>query len=240
MTTSKARRWRGAKRGSSVAPGLRAALAAVLATGALAPSSAWAQERAGPEAGRELSPSRGNLGAFTGVLAPLNDLTSDPSSFGTSQSVSPVLGVDAAFWPGRGSFGLGLQGLFAPGDLQVEATDFPGAIPDDLGDARYLAATATLLYRLRLSGARGRVEPYFGVGGGVRRLTVDPIAEPEVEDSTDPLGTLVAGTWVWFSHRLAIRFEVRDHLLDFESPTTGESRIQNDVSVTVGLGTRIR
>lgn len=212
---------------------------AALSTATLWPSAATAQE-AGAGRGRGLGPSRADLGIFTGVLAPLNDLTSDPASFGTSVTVSPLLGANASFWFGGGRVGLGLQGLFGPGELKVEPTEFQGAIPDDLGNATYLAGTATLLYRLRLSGARGRVEPYFGIGAGVRHLSVETIAEPEVEDVTDPLGTLAAGSHVWFSRRLAIRFEVRDHLSAFESPTTGDSRLQNDMTVTVGLGTRIR
>lgn len=215
-------------------------LAAVALAAPLMATPAAAQPTAGMGAEQGLTLSRANLGIFTGLLAPLNDLTSDPGSFGTAVSVSPVVGADAAFWFGKGRFGLGLQALFGPADLKAEPTEFQGAIPDDLGKAHYLAGTASLLYRLQLPGARGRVEPYFGIGAGVRRLSVEAIAEPEVEDVTDPIGTLAAGTQVWFSHRLAIRFEVRDHLSDFESPTTGESRLQNDVMVTVGLGTRIR
>lgn len=233
-------RWRRASdRASSWARALPGGLA--VAAMLVAAPATRAQEATGPGAEeRAPTPPRAVIGVFTGVLAPLNDLTSDPGSFGTAITVSPTFGVDAAFWPGRGSFGLGLQGLLAPGDLQVKATEFQGAVPEELGNAHYFAGSATLLYRLRLADAQERVEPYFGVGAGLRHLSVEAVAEPEVEDVTDPMGTLAAGTRVWFSRRLAIRFEVRDHLLAFESPTTGESRIQNDISVTVGLGTRIR
>lgn len=216
-----------------------AGLAALLVLGI--PSGARAQESGSPlEEERGLAASRANLGLFVGALSPLNDLTTDPASFGTSIAVSPVLGADASFWLGAGRLGIGLQTLFGPGELQVEATEFQGAIPDDLGDADAYAGTVTLLYRLLLSGAQGRIEPYFGLGAGVRHLAVDAIAEPEVEDSTDPLGTIAAGAHVWFARRLAIRFELRDHLLSFESPTTGDSRLQNDIAVTVGVATRIR
>lgn len=219
----------------------RAATALLAAAALVVPSGAGAQQEGlGLDAERTLESSGANLGVFLGALSPLNDLTSDPSSFGTSVAVSPVFGADAAFWPGAGRLGLGLQAFYAPGQLQVEATEFQGAIPNDLGNANAFVGTATLLYRLQLSGARGRLEPYFGVGAGLRRLGVDAIAEPEVEDSTDPLGAIAAGAQVWFARRLAIRFEVRDHLLSFESPTTGESRLQNDISITVGLSTRIR
>lgn len=230
---------RGARFGrSGRAPGrIAAGLAALLVLGI--PSGAGAQEGR-PLDEHGLVGSRANLGLFVGALSPLNDLTSDPASFGTSIAVSPVFGTDASFWLGAGRLGLGLQGFFGPGELQVEPTEFQGAIPDDLGDADAFVGTATLLYRVQLPGAQGRIEPYFGLGAGLRHLAVDPIAEPEVEDSTDPLGTIAAGAHVWFARRLAIRFELRDHLLSFESPTTGDSRLQNDVSVTVGVATRIR
>lgn len=213
--------------------GLAAALAGAWLVG---PAAAGAQE---PEAGGPPHP-RASVALSTGVLAPLNDLTADPASFGTAVTVSPVIGADLAVWPGGGKLGLGLQGIFAPGDLLVRPSEFQGAVPEDLGNAAYLAGTASVLYRLRLAGARGRLEPYFGVGGGFRHLAVQPIAAPEVEDVTDVLGTLAAGTWVWISHRLAVRFEARDHLLVFDSPTTGASRLQNDVLVTVGFGARLR
>lgn len=228
--------WRGAGR-IGRGRGARAVGPAILGL-LLASATVRAQAPGGER--RDDPPSRASLTAFAGFLAPLADLTADPNSFGTAVTSAPAFGADAAFWLGGSRFGIGVQGMYAPADLLLRPTDFQGAVPTDLGKADYLAATLSLLYRLRLSGAAAGVEPYFGLGGGIRHLSVEAIAEPEVEDVTDPVGTLAAGTLVWVSRSLAIRFEVRDFASSFRSPTTGGSRLQNDVIVTVGLGTRIR
>lgn len=203
-------------------------------------SAAAAQAPMGDEGDDGLPPARAAVGIFAGSLSPLNDLTEDPASFGTFVSVAPALGAELTLWPRGGRIGVELQGVFAPGELKLRATEFQGAVPDDLGNSYYWAGSATVLYRLRPAGVRGRVEPYFGIGAGLRHLAVEAIASPEVEDATDPLATVAAGTDVWFSRGLAIRFEVRDHLLSFESPTAGDSKLQNDVLVTVGATVRLR
>ncbi|MFQ5678482.1 MAG: hypothetical protein ACE5HP_03395 [Gemmatimonadota bacterium] len=209
------------------------AAAALLAAGSPAAAQERAADRFGP-------PARTTLTLFGAVLTPLNNITADASSFGTAVSSSGAVGGDATFWFGTGHLGLGFQGAYAPADLEVKPTEFQGAVPSDLGGADYVAATATLMYRLLPAGAAAAVEPYFGLGGGVRRLSVQAIASPEVEDVTDPVGSVAAGAKVWFSRRFAIHFEVRDIVSSFEAPTTGASRLQNDVLISVGLGTRLR
>lgn len=239
------RRPRGARERATAREGRRGpsrlAAAGLAAAGLAALASAAAGQQPVRDGGDgAFRPSGATVGVFAGTLSPLNDLTEDPASFGTFVSVSPAFGAELTLWPRGGRWGVELQGLFAPGQLKLRPTEFQGAVPDDLGDSYYWAGSVAVLHRLRPAGVRGRVEPYFGIGAGLRHLAVEAVASPEVDDATDPLATVAAGTDVWFSRGFAIRFELRDHLLSFESPTAGDSKLQNDVLVTVGVTARLR
>lgn len=220
---------------------VRAGLAGALFLAAAFPAGLLGQ--AGREAGtppEEVgTPASAYVTAFAGLLAPLNDLTADPTSFGTAVTSSVALGVEAAFWLGR-RWGVGLQGVYAPADLSLKPSpEFQGVVPENLGGADYLAGGVSVLHRFSFAGPATVIEPYFGAGLGVRRLSVDPIAQPEVEDRTGVAGTLTGGAFVPISRVWAVRLEVRDWVSSFESPTTTESRLQNDIAVTVGLGAAI-
>lgn len=179
------------------------------------------------------------VSVFGGVLAPLGDLTSDPNSFATVVTAAPSAGAEAVFWLGSG-LGFGAQGIWAPADLEIQPTDFEGAVPTELGHATWLAATANLMWRLRLSGAAEMVQPFFALGAGLRRLDVSAQAAPEVEDSTDPLVSFGGGAHVRVGRQWRVRFELRDHVSSFSSGTTDDSRIQNDVAISVGAAYRLR
>lgn len=220
---------------------MRRGAAVLLALGLLAAGRLGAQEFPPPidvEA-PGASPARAYMTAFVGVLTPLSDLTEDPATFGTAITASGLVGGDVTMWLGR-RWGVAVQGVFGPADLQVRATEFQGAVPDDLGEAEVLAGTASVVYRLVPGGAASLLEPYFAAGGGVRRLTVEAIAAPEVEDATDPAATVAAGAYARVSDALAFRIEVRDLISSFQSPATGEARLQNDLWVTVGLAAALR
>lgn len=193
-----------------------------------AAASGQAPSPAGP--GPEFSVS-------AGVLAPLAELTSDPASFATE--VSSAVGVTgtAGYWLGSG-FGIAVHGSWAPARLNIQQTQFTGPIPDDLGDADYLVGTLDLLYRIRPGGPASIVEPFVGLGGGIRRLSVDPIASPEVEDATDPAATVTAGAHAHLWPGVALRLAVRDLVSRFESPLDGTTRVQNDIVVGVGMSFR--
>lgn len=212
-----------------------AALAAILvALGTLPwlPAAAPAQD-VPPESGR--TGDRVEATAFAGVLAPLSRLTADPETFETEVSSSALFGGELAWWPRR-RLGLVAQGAWAPAELGLIPTDFTGALPDDLGDADYWAASLEARYRLPVPPEVDVVRPYVALGGGLRRLDVQPIASPEVTDATDPMATAAAGARVRVAPDAAIRFELRDRVTRFESPTGGDDRWQNDLAVTVGLG----
>ncbi|MFQ5689776.1 MAG: hypothetical protein ACE5HQ_05840 [Gemmatimonadota bacterium] len=184
-------------------------------------------------------PSRIDLVVFGGALTPLSDLTKDENSFGTVITAAASLGAEGTYWFENG-FGVAVQALYAPADLRITPTSFQGAVPPDLGSADYIAAAASLRYRLRLEGVAEIVQPYFGLGAGIRHLSVDAIASPEVDDVTDPVATAAAGAFVTVSRLFKFRFELRDWVSSFDTPTNGDSRIQNDISVTIGVGVKLR
>ena len=200
-------------------------LAAVLAAGVPEPADGQPAHPNGPE-----------ISVSGGVLAPLSLLSTSDISFSTEVSSSAAVAGGVTWW--LGAVGLAARGAWAPARLSLRPTGIGGAVPDDLGDADYLAGTVDLVYRLRPPGAAAMVEPFLAVGGGVRRLELDAVASPEVRSSTDPVGTVAAGARVDLWLPVALRFEVRDHLSRFDATETGDSKLQNDILITVGLSVR--
>lgn len=214
---------------------LAAAAALLLSPGtarAQAVSDAGAEPDSRPPAGPRMEAT-----AFAGVLAPLSRLTTDPETFETEISSSALFGAEGTWWPRR-RLGVAVQGVWAPAQLSLIPTDFTGALPSDLGDADYLAASAEVRYRVALPPEVSMVRPYLALGGGVRRLEVQAIASPEVTDATDPMATAAAGAHVRLAGRFELRVELRDRVTIYGSPTGGEDRVQNDLGVSVGLAVR--
>ncbi len=171
---------------------------------------------------------------YFGILAPLANLTEDAESFGTKVSLSVTFGGEVAYFLPSG-LGFGVQGLFAPADLAVEATDFPGAIPAEIGDANWFVLSGNLMYRLDLKGPAGVVEPFVVVGAGIRRLGLEAIASDQATTSTDFAGNFGAGAFVFVSKSIAFRVEARDYISSFTSEVSGTSRVQHDVVILTGI-----
>lgn len=192
-------------------------------------SPTTADAQASPGSGPEVRIS-------AGVFAPLSLLSTSDVSFSTEVSSTAALGGGVTWW--LGALGISARGVWAPAQLSLRPTGIGGAVPDDLGDAEYLAGSVDLVYRLRFPGPASLVEPFVALGAGLRRLELDPVASPEVRSATDPLGTVAAGARVDLWPPVAIRFEVRDHVSQFDATETGASELQNDILVTVGLSVR--
>jgi len=213
-------------------------LATLLAAIALGPTPLRGQatgeeEEAAREGGFELT-------GQVGLITPVSNLTEDVNAFDTSLKVGLAYSLDGTYWTSR-KFGLGFAGLYSPAELQTVASGFQGAVPNDLGNADYFAGIVNAVYRFRGTGSGAGAEPYIAAGGGVRRLSVDAIASPQVESSTDPVGTLAGGIRVEdIGFGLLMKVEIRDFISSFESPATGSSKLQHDFAITFGLGTRIR
>jgi len=215
-------------------------LAAALSIAPLLPAPASGQQGGGDaaELRREGRPDDGGLEVvgFAGFFTPLATLSDDPGSFATEMSSAGAFGGGAGWW--FGPIGVIGEFLYVPGDLTVRPSEFGGPIPNDLGDADYLAGTVNVAYRLRLPGPASVVEPYFALGGGLRDLSFDPIAQRDVSDATDPVGSVAAGTSTRIFEGGLLRFQIRDLISTFEAPGEGSSTIQNDIVVSIGFAYR--
>lgn len=222
---------------------MRHVAAAVLAFGLLTwfvpPPALDAQQQTQRPVPDLVEPSVVDVSILVGVLTPLGDLTSDPQSFGTAMSTSAALGGALTWWL-QPRWGFEVEATYAPADLRLKPSEFPGVVPDELGDARWFTGTVNLVYRLPQRGSAAVAEPYASVGAGVRHLSVDRIAAPEVEDATDPMVAVAAGLTVRMASRVSLRAELRNRISSYESPRTGDSRLQNDLGIAVGVRARLR
>lgn len=185
------------------------------------------------------APTGLEIGAFVGWVSPLSNLTENPDAeFATVVNPYVAFGAEAVYWFSH-TLGIGAFGLFAPSELQATQALDPTA-PTDLGGANYITAVANVVYRIPVSGTASPVRPYFALGGGIRHLDLDEAQATEAASSTDPVATLAAGVRIPFSAGIALWSELRDVASYYESPITGDSKLQNDIAITVGVGTRIR
>ncbi|MCG8467744.1 MAG: hypothetical protein MJB57_05965 [Gemmatimonadetes bacterium] len=173
---------------------------------------------------------------LVGLIQPIANLTENLGSFGTVIDPDVSFSFDAVGWLSS-NVGLSLLGTYSNPDLTALATEFTGAIPDDLGSVDYATAILNLVLRIRGSGSASSLEPYFAIGGGVRHVGVDPIAAPEAEDSTDPAASIAAGIRVPIGGSTWVRAELRDVASFYESPQTGDTILQNDIVIYFGWGT---
>lgn len=196
----------------------------------------WA-ERLPAQDTRDLDPSRGaELSVSATILTPVAELTSSPA-FTTEVSTAIGATGTVTYWFTR-HLGVMAQGTWAPAELNVRPSEFTGPIPRGLGDVEYLAGTGAVAYRLVLPAPLAALEPYFGLGGGARHLSVEPQASPDAEDATDPVGTVIAGASTRVGGSVALRLELRDLVSRYESPLDGRTRLQNDILVSVGVAVR--
>lgn len=191
------------------------------------------------EADEELAgPTGFQIGAFVGWVSPLSNLTENPDAFATVVNPYVAFGGEAVYWL-TSTFGIGAFGLFAPSQLRATQLQDPTASVD-LGNANYITAVVNAVYQIPVSGTATPVRPYFALGAGIRRLDLDETQATEAGSSTDPVATLAAGVRIPFSAGIALWTELRDFASYYESPITGDSKLQNDIAITVGVGTRIR
>lgn len=220
-------------------------LALALALAAVAGPVALAAQETGVGDGALRGPAT-EIGITVGAVAPLGTLArvEQGASLGLSSSFAAAAGVTR--WL-DGRWGLAADGLWATGgpDVTRAPEDGPGSPgsgggEDDQADdagATYLTGTARVLYRLpSLSGV---VEPQFGMGLGIRHLTMDETGRFASVSETDPAAVLSGAVRSPISGRASLTVELRDVLSFAGGGATREGgSLQNDVIVLVGMSVR--
>lgn len=212
----------------------RAAVVSALAAALLLAAPPLRAQAPAPEGGPALGPVVSLSGS---VLTPLTPLTESDVSFDTELSSSAGASATLTWWL-TDRVGVAGRGTWAPAKLNLRGVPPGAAVPDDLGDADYLAATVEGHYRFPLRGAASMLEPFVAVGGGVRDLSLDPVAAPEARSATDLVLTAAGGTSVRVWERTSLRLEVRDLVSEFDAGEGGRGTWQHDVLVSVGLSYR--
>lgn len=165
-----------------------------------------------------------------GVLAPASTLVDGSGVTGGELELSEAFAVGGGIGvllPG--GFSVEGQALFSPGtDLE------PSGGGDAVTDADFLAATANIVYRLPTP----LLQPYFGAGGGLKRVSFDDPTVLGTDSETDFTGSLLLGTYVKLIPGWTIRVEARDYLSSFTDPRTDESEFQNDLAFLAGVSYR--
>ncbi|MGD8866981.1 MAG: hypothetical protein PVI01_05115 [Gemmatimonadales bacterium] len=177
-----------------------------------------------------------------GLLTPLGNLTADQQASDVTEitpglrlSTGVVLAGSATLFLNP-KLGLAIHGSWAGAEVDQKALPDGGSGDQRLGDADYVTATVNVVYRL-LERPIGALDPYISAGAGVRHISFS-FEDPQIEDATDPMVTLAAGMRAFLLGRIHWTLDVRDAISMFEA-TDGESRLQNDLLVTVGFGARL-
>lgn len=176
------------------------------------------------------------FGGFVGVLQPLANLTENPATYGTTIPPDLLMGGEVMWWASP-VIGIGVMGLYSPATLDPVGLGSFGQRFDRLGELEYMSGMAQLTFRLRSSGSTSLIEPYASLGAGLRRVRFVGQAVPEIS-ATDPAASLGLGLRVALLPSVWLRVEARDMASFYVSQATDESRLQNDVVITLGLGYR--
>lgn len=201
-----------------------------LAAAVFAPTLALLALAAAPDAAAgQASPIHLEFGVHGGVLSPQGELTDGSGVEGGELALTESFAVG-------GHVGVQLLGgLTVEGAVSTApSTEVEGSSGEVTG-ASFLAATGHLVFRLPLP----LLEPFLGVGGGVRRLSFDDESTFGTASESDVAGSLLVGTYVTAVPGWRVRLEARDVISGFEDPRSGDSSFQNDLLFLAGLSWRV-
>jgi outer membrane beta-barrel protein len=202
------------------------------------PSSAQAQRTGSDDGAGSLQ-----LTGYIGLLTPLSRLADQGDTLSLEFSTKASFAAEIDYWF-SGSFGLSVVGGYSRPDLTVQAiiTDAPpGTLPTPIkvGRADYWAGTANLMWRPILGGSATVLTPYFAVGAGVSRLSYPSGGFIELSGETRFVGTVAGGAHVEMSGPVYLRLDVRDYVSTFDTEPIRESKLQNDLTVSIGIGVEL-
>ncbi len=184
----------------------------------------------GQEAGSGLE-----LTGYIGAVLPLSQLANQGDTITAELSTKAVFGASLDYWF-SGSWGVQAMAGYAQPDLTVSTVDPVSGFPlaTSVGTVDFLHAEATVQYRPSLPGAAAILLPYFGIGAGIRSLSFPDGSG--FADSDDVTLILNAGSHIKLSERVHLRLDFRDLVSSFDSEGLDESKTQNEILLSVGLG----
>jgi hypothetical protein len=214
--------------------GYRAAVLALLLT--LLPSITSAQTMVG-------------LSAFGGIYLPTSDVfdgvvpvdTLGPSSLKFKQKTGWTAGARVGVWPSS-RIGIEAEAAYVSSDLEGDFIISAGGrlVPfSGTESGSIFLGSLNFVYAL----IRPPLEPLaITVSGGVGIVSRGGEAWKNLEDTSDIAGVLGLGLKYGIGRALWLRFDLRDYISSFEEKNLsavsiqgGESKLQNDLLIVVGL-----
>jgi opacity protein-like surface antigen len=172
---------------------------------------------------------------YVGLLTPLSKLADSGDTLSAEFSTKVAVAAELDYW--FGSFGIGLQGSFSDPKLTlqiVENEGFPTSVP--LGDADLWRTAVNFMWRPTLGGSAVVARPYFGAGPGVVWVMYPENEDFTIEDETRFAISLVGGAQVEVRSGWFVRLDVRDYISKLDTEPFADTKTQNDLTITFGIG----
>lgn len=185
--------------------------------------------------GEQESASGFEVVGYVGVLTPLAKLADSGDTLSAEFSTKIAVAAEVDYW--FGSFGVGLQGSFSDPKLTLQIAEqegFPVSVP--LGDADIWRTSLNFMWRPTLGGSSAIARPYFGAGPAVLWVMYPQSEDFTIEDETRLGISLVGGMEVNLRSGWFVRMDVRDYISKLDTEPFDQTKVQNDLTVTFGIG----
>ena len=195
------------------------------------PSAATAQS-----ADEEPSATGFELTGYVGAFLPLAKLAESGDSLTAEFSTKVAFGLGLDYW--FGNFGIQVQGNYSNPSLTLQIIEDAGSFPLSvkLGNTDVWMAAANVLWRPQLTGPASTVRPYFGAGPAVVKVMYPQDGEFNIQDETRFAISLVGGAQVELSKGWFVRLDVRDYISKLDTEPFAETKTQNDLVTSIGVG----
>ena len=184
----------------------------------------------------EPSPNGFELTGYVGAYLPLAKLAESGDSLTAEFSTKVAFGLGLDYW--FGNFGIQLQGNYSNPELTLQIIEDAGSFPIavQLGAADVWMAAANVLWRPQLTGPAAVVRPYFGAGPAMVKIMYPKDGEFDIQDETRLAISVVGGAQVELSKGWFVRLDVRDYISKLDTEPFANTKTQNDLVTSIGVG----
>jgi len=184
----------------------------------------------------EPSPNGFELTGYVGAYLPLAKLAESGDSLTAEFSTKVAFGLGLDYW--FGNFGIQLQGNYSNPSLTLQIIEEAGSFPISvqLGDTDVWMAAANVLWRPQLTGPAAVVRPYFGAGPAMVKIMYPKDGEFDIQDETRLAISVVGGAQVELSKGWFVRLDVRDYISKLDTEPFANTKTQNDLVTSIGVG----